>query len=57
VDHQGRVRSAAALVARGEFSIIIAGLSASLEPRIGPFPAAYVLMLAVVGPLLTRAAK
>jgi CPA2 family monovalent cation:H+ antiporter-2 len=51
------VRSAAALVARGEFSIIIAGLSASLEPRIGPFPAAYVLMLAVVGPLLTRAAK
>lgn len=57
VDHRGRVRAATALVARGEFSIIIAGLGASVEPRIGPFAAAYVLMLAIVGPLLARAAK
>ena len=57
VDRRGRVRAATALVARGEFSIVIAGLGASVEPRIGPFAAAYVLLLAVVGPLLTRAAK
>ncbi|MDE3136628.1 MAG: cation:proton antiporter [Acidobacteriota bacterium] len=57
VDHRGRVRAATALVARGEFSIIIAGLGASNEPRIEPFAAVYVLMLAVVCPLLTRAAK
>ena len=57
VDHRGRVQSATALVARGGFSITIAGLGASLEPRIGPFAAAYVLMPAVGGRLLTRAAK
>jgi len=57
VDHRGRVRAAMALVARGEFSIVIAGLGVGLEPRLGPLAAAYVLMLAVLGPLLTRAAK
>jgi CPA2 family monovalent cation:H+ antiporter-2 len=57
VDHRGRVRAGTALVARGEFSIVIAGLGVAAEPRLGPLAAAYVLMLAVVGPLLTRAAK
>lgn len=46
-----------ALVARGEFSIVIAGLGAGLDPRLGPLSAAYVLLLAVIGPILTRAAK
>jgi CPA2 family monovalent cation:H+ antiporter-2 len=57
---RGRVRAGAALVARGEFSIIIAGLAA---PALGPegvvltaLAACYVLVLAVVGPLLMRAA-
>ena len=38
----------AALVARGEFSIVIAGLgvAAGLEPGLGPLSAAYVLLLA-----------
>jgi CPA2 family monovalent cation:H+ antiporter-2 len=52
----GRWRAGAALVARGEFSIVIAGLgvSAGLEPRLGPLSAAYVLLLAVLGPILAR---
>ncbi len=54
----GRVRAGTALVARGEFSIVIAGLgvAAGAEAGLGPLAAAYVLLLAVVGPLLTRAA-
>ena len=41
-------------MARGEFSIVIAGLGASLEPQLGPLAAAYVLFLAVLGPLFAR---
>lgn len=54
----GRVRAGTALVARGEFSILIAGLGvgAGIEPQLGPIAAAYVLVLAVGGPLLARAA-
>jgi CPA2 family monovalent cation:H+ antiporter-2 len=57
VGAEGRWRAGAALVARGEFSIVIAGLgvSAGLEPRLGPLSAAYVLFLAVLGPILARA--
>lgn len=42
------------LVGRGEFSLILATLAtaAGLDARIGPFVALYVLVLAVVGPLL-----
>lgn len=56
VDSAGGLRAGAALVARGEFSIVIAGLgvSAGLEPQLGAFSAAYVLFLAVVGPILAR---
>lgn len=55
----GRVRAGAALVARGEFSIVIAGLAvaAGVEPRLGPLATAYVLLLAVVGPVAARAAE
>jgi monovalent cation:H+ antiporter-2, CPA2 family len=43
------------LVGRGEFSLIIATLAAAagLDARIVPFVALYVLVLAIVGPLLT----
>lgn len=54
IDNAGSLRAGAALVARGEFSIVIAGLGVSLEPRLGPLSAAYVLFLAVLGPLLAR---
>lgn len=57
VDRRGRLRSGMALVARGEFSIVIAGLGAGLEPGLGPLAAAYVLFLAVLGPILVRTAK
>jgi CPA2 family monovalent cation:H+ antiporter-2 len=43
-----------ALVARGEFSIVIAGLGAAAEPQLGPLAAAYVLFLVVLGPVLVR---
>jgi len=53
----GRVRAGAALVPRGEFSIIIAGLVlGSVPPAFGSTVAAYVLILAVLGPLAPRLA-
>jgi CPA2 family monovalent cation:H+ antiporter-2 len=44
------------IVSRGEFSIIMANLakSGALLPLLQPFAALYVLILAVLGPLLTR---
>ena len=56
VDPSGALRAGAALVARGEFSIVIAGLgvSAGLEPQLGAISAAYVLFLAILGPILAR---
>ena len=51
---RGCLRAGLTLVARGEFSIIIAGLGASAEPKLAPLAAAYVLILAVLGPVLTR---
>jgi CPA2 family monovalent cation:H+ antiporter-2 len=56
VDVPGRWRAGAALVARGEFSIVIAGFGANagLEAQLGPLAAAYVLLLAVLGPILAR---
>jgi CPA2 family monovalent cation:H+ antiporter-2 len=55
----GRLRAGAALISRGEFNIVIAGLAvaAGTNPRLGPLAAAYVLILAVAGPLLARAAE
>jgi CPA2 family monovalent cation:H+ antiporter-2 len=53
----GRLRAGTALIARGEFSIIIAGLALSGgldEPKLGPLAATYVLILATAGPLSTR---
>jgi len=57
VERRGRIRAGMALVARGEFSIVIAGLGAGIEPQLGPLAAAYVLFLAVLGPVLARFAK
>ncbi|GAB3968962.1 cation:proton antiporter [Actinoallomurus acanthiterrae] len=54
----GRLRAGTALIPRGEFSIVVAGLAvgAGTNPRLGPLAAAYVLILAVAGPLLARSA-
>ncbi|WP_405592405.1 cation:proton antiporter [Streptomyces sp. NBC_01092] len=53
---KGRWRAGGALVARGEFSIVIAGLAvtAGIEPSLGPLATAYVLILVVLGPLTAR---
>lgn len=56
-DKQGALRAGTVLVAHGEFSIVIAGLAAGLEPRLQSLSAAYVLLLAVVGPVLARIIK
>ena len=47
------------IVARGEFSIIVAnlGLAAGLSSVLKPFTALYVLILAILGPLLARESK
>ncbi len=50
-------RSGLTLIARGEFSIVIAGLGIAIEPRLGPLSAAYVLLLAIAGPILAKIAK
>jgi CPA2 family monovalent cation:H+ antiporter-2 len=57
LDRPARMRAGSVLVARGEFSIVIAALGAGLEPKLGPLSAAYVLFLAIVGPICARAAK
>ncbi|WP_062206560.1 cation:proton antiporter [Streptomyces sp. NBRC 109706] len=51
---RGRLRAGGALVARGEFSIVIAGLATATEPRVAPVATAYVLILVIVGPLAAR---
>ncbi|MEV0128906.1 cation:proton antiporter [Dactylosporangium sp. NPDC050688] len=55
----GRVRAGAALLPRGEFNIVIAGLAvaAGTNARLGPLAAAYVLILAVAGPLVARSVE
>jgi CPA2 family monovalent cation:H+ antiporter-2 len=52
----GRFRAGGALIPRGEFNIVIAGLAvtAGVEPDIGPLAAAYVTFLVITGPLLAR---
>jgi CPA2 family monovalent cation:H+ antiporter-2 len=52
----GRMRAGSALVARGEFSVVIAALGVGLVDgaELGALVAAYVLMLAVAGPLMAR---
>lgn len=58
IGRRGRIRAGVALIARGEFSIVIAGIVAAdgAEPDIAPLAAVYVLSLAVSGPLLARLA-
>lgn len=56
VGPRGRVRAGLTLVARGEFSIAIAGLAATagLEPELEALAISYVFLLAIAGPILVR---
>jgi CPA2 family monovalent cation:H+ antiporter-2 len=53
----GRARAGAALVARGEFSIVIAGLAVgytAVDDRLAALATTYVLLMAVLGPVAAR---
>jgi CPA2 family monovalent cation:H+ antiporter-2 len=56
VAKRGRMRAGTALMARGEFSIVIAALGASLVEgvELAALAAAYVLLTAVAAPILTK---
>jgi CPA2 family monovalent cation:H+ antiporter-2 len=52
----GRLRAGLALMPRGEFSVVIAGLAVAsgVEPELAPLATAYVLITVVSGPMLAR---
>ncbi|GAB4099612.1 cation:proton antiporter [Sinomonas halotolerans] len=53
----GRARAGAALIARGEFSIVIAGLavtSGAVTGELAALATAYVLLMAILGPFAAR---
>jgi CPA2 family monovalent cation:H+ antiporter-2 len=57
IGRMGRARAGAALVARGEFSIVIAGLavaSGAVDSELAALATAYVLLMAVLGPTVAR---
>ncbi|GAA1780237.1 cation:proton antiporter [Pseudarthrobacter sulfonivorans] len=57
IGRAGRFRAGAALIARGEFSIVIAGLAVAsgVVPReLAALATAYVLLMAIIGPLAAR---
>ena len=58
IGRKGRWRTGLSLIARGEFSIVIAGLgvAAGVESDLGPLAASYVLALAIVGSIAMRLA-
>ena len=51
----GQIRAGTIMVPRGEFNIVIAGLATTAGVTgIGPLAAAYVMLMAIAGPILTR---
>jgi CPA2 family monovalent cation:H+ antiporter-2 len=60
IGRKGRIRAGAALVARGEFSIVIAGLAVSsgaAPPQLAALATTYVLLMAILGPIVARVAE
>ncbi|ACV63977.1 sodium/hydrogen exchanger [Desulfofarcimen acetoxidans DSM 771] len=57
--HRGSTNIGLTITSRGEFSIILANLAKAggLLPILQPFAALYVLILAILGPLLTKESK
>ncbi|WP_338491805.1 cation:proton antiporter [Streptomyces sp. SJL17-4] len=56
VGRRGKWRAGTALIARGEFSLVIVGLVGTLHDTLGPLVTSYVFILAIAGPVLTRLA-
>ena len=50
----GQRRAGTALIARGEFSLVIIGLAAASVPTLSSVATPYVFVLAIAGPVLTR---
>ena len=57
VGRPGQLRAGTALIARGEFSLVIIGLAGTSVAAIGSLATPYVFVLAFVGPLLARFAR
>lgn len=57
VARPGQLRAGTALIARGEFSLVIIGLAGTTVAAIGPVATPYVFVLATIGPVLARFAK
>lgn len=51
IERRMRLRAGLTLVAHGEFSIVIAGLAAAVEPQLASLSAAYVLLMVALGPI------
>ncbi|HWF30239.1 MAG TPA: cation:proton antiporter, partial [Mycobacterium sp.] len=54
VARRGQLRAGAALIARGEFSLIIIGLAGTSVPGVAALATSYVFVMAIVGPVLAR---
>jgi CPA2 family monovalent cation:H+ antiporter-2 len=54
VARRGQLRAGTALVARGEFSLIIIGLVGTAMPVVAALATAYVFVMAILGPVLAR---
>ncbi|WP_156685673.1 cation:proton antiporter [Mycobacterium sp. Marseille-P9652] len=54
VARRGQLRAGAALIARGEFSLIIIGLAGTSIPAVAALATSYVFVMAIVGPVLAR---
>lgn len=54
---RGQLRAGTALIARGEFSLVIIGLAGAGVGTLGAVATPYVFILAIVGPVLARFAK
>lgn len=59
LSHKASMNIGLTVMARGEFTIIVAnlGVAGGLMPLLKPFSALYVLVLAIVGPLLAKESK
>jgi CPA2 family monovalent cation:H+ antiporter-2 len=54
VARRGQLRAGAALIARGEFSLIIIGLVGTSIPAVAALATSYVFVMAIMGPVLAR---
>lgn len=59
LSHKASTNIGLTIVSRGEFSIIMAnlGIAGGLMPVLKPFSALYVLILAILGPIMTKESK